>query len=377
MFHPLAFANHNDKGQGFGLNSLASVKPGETIVKIKTRMSLTSDNIIDTIKGVSNDNESSEDDELYKALIDHTKKTASLMNPGDPANANRIYQHLNLTQKLIALTRKEFQFTPQANLLKAWFDVLPKHDLSQMIFWDSRALNQIDSQILRQNYQDTLGVYQAYFKMLVQDDASPYRSFVKDSEESPMSLEEFMWAFNIVGSRNLVFNNTPYQPTEDPNAIFMIVPLLDFVNHAYDPNVVALPFHDKVNDESYVLLQAVKEISPGEQLCMSYGHVPNSHLVQKYGFSIHDNPLKQSIVRIPFHDHMGLLYEEAQIKKEIAIQCQIPINPEQLTSVLYNDRMDGSMLRQLRLSFLTSQSIINLGGGEAMRQKDFKQPIDT
>ena len=47
-----------------------------------------------------------------------------------------------------------------------------------------------------------------------------------------MSLEELMWAFNIVGSRNLVFNNTPYQPTEDPNAIFMIAPLLDFVNHA-------------------------------------------------------------------------------------------------------------------------------------------------
>ena len=79
-----------------------------------------------------------------------------------------------------------------------------------------------------------------------------------------MSLEEFMWAFNIVGSRNLVFNNTPYQPTEDPNAIFMIAPLLDFVNHAQDPNVAALPYHDKVSDESYVLLQAVKDINQND-----------------------------------------------------------------------------------------------------------------
>jgi tRNA A37 N6-isopentenylltransferase MiaA len=136
MFYPLAFGNHNDKCQGFGLNSLASVKPGETIVKIKTRMSLTSDNIIDTVPGLPPAEESKEDDELYKALLDHTRKTARHMNPGDPANANRIYQHLSLTQKLIALTRKEFEFTPQSNLLKAWFNVLPKHDLSQMIFWD-------------------------------------------------------------------------------------------------------------------------------------------------------------------------------------------------------------------------------------------------
>ena len=99
-------------------------------------MSLTSDSIIDTVPGMAPAEESKEDDELYKALVDHTRKTAAHMNPGDPANANRIYQHLSLTQKLIALTRKEFEFTPQSNLLKAWFNVLPKHDLSQMIFWD-------------------------------------------------------------------------------------------------------------------------------------------------------------------------------------------------------------------------------------------------
>jgi hypothetical protein len=32
------------------------------------------------------------------------------------------------------------------------------------------------------------------------------------------------------------------------------MPILDFINHSFDPNVVALPYHDKVNDESYVIL---------------------------------------------------------------------------------------------------------------------------
>jgi hypothetical protein len=33
-----------------------------------------------------------------------------------------------------------------------------------------------------------------------------------------------------------------------------MMPLLDFINHGSAPNVVALPFHDKVNNESYVIL---------------------------------------------------------------------------------------------------------------------------
>jgi len=36
--------------------------------------------------------------------------------------------------------------------------------------------------------------------------------------------------------------------TTDPNAVFMMIPLLDFINHETDPNVIVTPFHDKVND---------------------------------------------------------------------------------------------------------------------------------
>lgn len=65
----------------------------------------------------------------------------------------------------------------------------------------------------------------------------------------------------------------------DPKACLMVMPLLDFVNHDHNPNVVALPYHDKVSDVSYVILNAIKDIVPGEQLLMSYGDIANSQLI--------------------------------------------------------------------------------------------------
>ena len=51
----------------------------------------------------------------------------------------------------------------------------------------------------------------------------------------------------------------------------LLMPLFDFINHAHLPNeklpkdeptanVVALPYHDSVNNESYVILQALRDI---------------------------------------------------------------------------------------------------------------------
>lgn len=51
---------------------------------------------------------------------------------------------------------------------------------------------------------------------------------------------------------------------EDPNAVLMILPLLDYVNHSFDPNVIVVPAHDKINDESYVMLKALRDIDVGE-----------------------------------------------------------------------------------------------------------------
>jgi len=69
-----------------------------------------------------------------------------------------------------------------------------------------------------------------------------------------------MWAFSIVSSRQLSLNNGDVN-MEDPNLQLLIMPLLDFLNHAPTtekegggPNVVAMPYHDTVNNESFVLV---------------------------------------------------------------------------------------------------------------------------
>jgi len=59
----------------------------------------------------------------------------------------------------------------------------------------------------------------------------------------------------------------------------MIVPPLDFINHSADPNVIVTPYHDKINDQSYVVVNSLKEIPAGEQLTMSYGNLPNTHFI--------------------------------------------------------------------------------------------------
>jgi hypothetical protein len=95
----------------------------------------------------------------------------------------------------------------------------------------------------------------------------------------------------------------------------MMMPLLDYLNHSNKPNCIAMPHHDKVNDKSYLVLKALKDISPDEQLCLSYGELPNTHLLQKYGFVEHENPITQSVLTFPFLDYQTLTYEEVELKK--------------------------------------------------------------
>ena len=72
--------------------------------------------------------------------------------------------------------------------------------------------------------------------------------------------------------------------TEDPNAFITILPLMDFINHSTEPNCVVISHHDKVADQSYAVLRTIRDIGENEQITISYGDLPNTHLIQKYGF---------------------------------------------------------------------------------------------
>jgi len=67
--------------------------------------------------------------------------------------------------------------------------------------------------------------------------------------------------------------------------------------------------------------------------------MPNSTLIQKYGFVSRNNPTKKLVCNIPFHDYETIVYEETPLKSKHAARLGLPYSQEALfNAVLYGDR---------------------------------------
>lgn len=78
-----------------------------------------------------------------------------------------------------------------------------------------------------------------------------------------------------------------------------------------------------------------------------------------------------------YRDYQQIVYEEAKLKAELAKERGIAFNPERLVGVnLYPNRFDQSLLSRLRLSFLSSQTIRDIGGTSSVKALDFKSDFD-
>lgn len=291
---------------GIGLTAFAAIPDKEEILRMKTNMGLMSDTIFDENSG---EDESSVN--FFQQMSDHSRTIAQILAGGNPGVANKMFHHLILTQKLISKKRSsgsEFNGFIE-NFVRTYLDTLPVEDMSSLIYWDPATLNQVDSQIIRDNYKMTCDHYKAIYRAMVTNPNSPYAQ--SDTSEPPMSEEEFLWAFSTVSARSLVFNNEHETEMTDPNAVSMIVPLFDMLNHSREPNCIVVPFHDKLSEQSFVTLKSLRPIAKDEQLTISYGNdLANTHLIQKYGFVTRDNPVKKVITNLPFYDFATITFEE-------------------------------------------------------------------
>lgn len=119
-----------------------------------------------------------------------------------------------------------------------------------------------------------------FYDAIINHPESPHvtSDVAKRDGVNKITFEDFNWAFNIVSSRTLTLNNQ-FDQELDEDGCLMILPLLDYLNHSPSPNCVAVPLYDKLYEESFVELKAIKDIKKDDQLTISYGNLPNSHLI--------------------------------------------------------------------------------------------------
>lgn len=157
---------------------------------------------------------------------------------------------------------------------------------------------------------------------------------------------------------------------------------MDMVNHSRTPNCGIFPYRDKLdNNHSYVQLVALRNIEPNEQLTVTYGDLCNMHYVQKYGFTLFDQEQEShNIVQgaYYFEDYQQIVYEEQALKQELRELKKIGYHPEVIFGMnLFPNKFEQQLLQRLRLSFLTSKTIMDFGGTAKLKEEvDFKSYFD-
>ena len=117
---------------------------------------------------------------------------------------------------------------------------------------------------------------------------------------------------------------------------------------------------------------------------MSYGRLSNSHLIQKYGFTMADNPYNQLSVTAPYHDYQAIVSEEAKLKQQVRSRLSFPNTSSRMLFSLFKGRFNADTIRQTRLNLLTSKSIMEFLPDQGdltstqhfLERETFKEPLD-
>lgn len=226
---------------------------------------------------------------------------------------------------------------------------------------------------LKQSYLGVDHYYRSLFTNLTEGEGSPYLG------KNSLAYEEFLWAFNTVSSRHAVLHG--HAMDQDPDLLLVLLPVIDMFNHSVTPNVGVFPYLDKLDNRSFLVVRALRDIEADEELVVSYGNLSNIHMTQKYGFTL-DGPTQyeRNVLQAnyPFGDYEQIVYEELRLKEQLSSEKLIPYESELLRTVnLYPNRFEQSLMHRLRLSFLTSKTIMDYGGTAKFNEEvDFKASFD-
>jgi len=141
-----------------------------------------------------------------------------------------------------------------------------------------------------------------------------------EKKDSYLSRDVVKWSFCVYYTRcvylqeldSIKEDNLLEQDRKD--ASFALVPLLDCLNHSFEPNCEV-----KFNKETLCFdVLPIRDIEAGEELCFTYGAHDNSKLLVEYGFIVTENP----------NDAVLL---DAAVREYLQQQLAIPAIEKQLT----------------------------------------------
>lgn len=162
---------------------------------------------------------------------------------------------------------------------------------------------------------------------------------------------------------------------EQDNYRHLVTPLFDFLNHSFEPNCrVVLSEKDFLGKKTpTVELEALRKIDIGEQLLINYGNYSNISLLQKFGFTVPNNPYNSLQMTPKYHEEQYFISEEAQFKKQLLEHHQIEASL--FTPQLQLDKFDPNIIKSLRVMMLRGDMILSIGK-EKLLQTDFSKPVN-
>lgn len=198
--------------------------------------------------------------------------------------------------------------------------------------------------------------YSVHLNNLIMAQSAYYNRLAVEFEKhgvpalSPTVLTDLI---GIVRSRSLNFN--PEEPKiASRNAVTIISPIYDMINHSFDPNCEIEGYYNSVDVESLILLKALRPINPGEELTINYGNYSNYDFAMKFGFINENNPYNEMPLKLAIENHVEIAQEGFDLKQKLfKMISDLEIDKFHL----YSNRIDDSALSKLRIYFLTEEDL--------------------
>jgi hypothetical protein len=115
--------------------------------------------------------------------------------------------------------------------------------------------------------------------------ADIHSKIVSEVEASP-SFDSFLYAWTIISSRSFTVSST-----DGSFEVEGLIPLMDMSNHKRprDTTFFLEGASTTTIDDGYVVVQTLRAIKAGEEVCITYGAKGNSALLLSYGFCLLHN----------------------------------------------------------------------------------------